>query len=223
MDGFLTGGWQCALPNLLADGESSVVSEGKTPNTPAAWPPRYCYSSTPTDAVQFAGRSFCPERACTRSSMAATQSVVAAARRRRRQCHGGWRGCAKVGSGTADTVGEESRWCEGARHGSRRPAAMLAVWIKGRCRGQRPWGGCAPEKARCRVHDDEFLSHGDDEQNLCTSSGSRGEGVGVWRREHAIGNRGGGLRRANNPGKDRLINPPGDDAHAVGWSKGQIS
>jgi hypothetical protein len=33
----------------------------------------------------------------------------------------------------------------------------------------------------------------------------------------------GGLRRANNPGKDRLINPPGDDAHAVGWSKGRIS
>jgi hypothetical protein len=149
--------------------------------------------------------------------------VVAAARRRRRQRHGGWRGCAKVGSGTADTVGKESRWCEGARHGSRRPAAMLAVWIKGRRRGQRPWGGCAPEKARCRVHGDGFLSHGDGEQNLCTSSGSRGEGVGERRREHAIDNRGGGLRRANNPGKDRLINPPGDDAHAVGWSKGQIS
>jgi hypothetical protein len=29
-----------------------------------------------------------------------------------------------------------------------------------------------------------------------------------------------GLRRANNLGKDRLINPPRDDAHAVGWSIG---
>jgi hypothetical protein len=71
----------------------------------------------------------------------------------RRRCHGGWRRCAKVGSGTTDTVGlederreattgEESRRCEGARHGSRRPAHASHVEqreAQGPTR-RRPWG-----------------------------------------------------------------------------------